>query len=154
MLHERLSSKWLMYSAQSPSGSALYWQSRMVKALVRVWDRTVWHSSHTTWMTHQIIQQHVLTISLNCSDSLAVYKTYVQLHFKAFWRWINRLYWEEWINVWNMDAEFDNKIHVGDKVKVKEDPPTWGIILTKSFYLTCVYVCVCAGECVYFYFYK
>ena len=48
-----LSSKWLMYSARSPSGSALYWQSRMVKALVKVWDRTAWHSSHTvTWMTH------------------------------------------------------------------------------------------------------
>lgn len=54
-----LSSKWLMYSAQSPSGFALYWQSRMVKALVKVWDRTGWHGSHTTWAAYQMLQQHI-----------------------------------------------------------------------------------------------
>lgn len=83
---KRLSSKWLMYSARSPSGSGLYWQSRMVKALVKVWDRTVWHSSHTTWMTHQTTQHHVppfkRAIPLNCGNDLFVYEANVKLQLK------------------------------------------------------------------------
>lgn len=43
----------------SLSGSGLYWQSRMERGHVKVWDGTVWHISHTTWMTHPAKQHHI-----------------------------------------------------------------------------------------------
>lgn len=38
--------KWLMYSTGAPGGSALYWQSRMVKALVSMRQNRVTRFSH------------------------------------------------------------------------------------------------------------
>lgn len=43
-----------------------------------------------------------------------------------------------------MDAEFDNKIHVGDKVKVKEDPARY-----YSYQKLLSNFCVCVNVCTF-----
>lgn len=126
-----------------PSRSAPYWRSRIAKALVWVWDRTVWHSSHTTWVTHWIIQQHVLTIEHNRSNDLIVGDGR-ETPFKAHWRWINRPYFKERRNVWNMDVEFDNKINASNTVKAEERRRTSNVLFyPKPLSSVCVCVCLC-----------
>lgn len=69
-----------------PSGSALYWQSRIAKPFVKVWDRTLWHSSHTTWMTHQITPHHILLFRAQFHSALEMISLHaganVMLHLK------------------------------------------------------------------------
>lgn len=92
-VHEKALLQMALVFSPFPSGSALYWQSRMVKAFVKVWDRTVWHSSHTTWMAHQITLHHNLLFKAQFYSVVEM----ISLHTDTIWCYI----WNSLkVNIW------------------------------------------------------
>lgn len=148
---KRLFCKWLLYSVHSPSGSALYWQSRMVKAFVKVWDRTVWHSSHTTWMAHQITLHHNLLFKAQFHSVVEM----ISLHTGTIWCYI----WNSLkVNIWQ---EGKKRLEYGWNLKIKSIQITgqsrrsvrcysYLNLLSNLSALRGRYVkCVCVHSCVY-----